>query len=418
MSFELVIEGNLWLGKEQGIIKACVGIDEGKIIEIKKVLRGERNLDFGAKLILPSGIDIHVHFREPGLEYKEDFFTGSLSACFGGVSYIADMPNTIPKVDSVERFEDKLRIVKSKSCVDFGLYANGLSKELKELDKLTSGFKIYLPEIDFSDCKKALKLVEKENISKPLLVHAEDKDFIKQKVAKNLDEYLRLREKAEAEALKKLSNIAKTHIHICHVSAKESLQYLENKKLSCEITLHHLLLNLKSKLKMEGLGKVVPPLRTKEDNDALWEALNSNKIDIIASDHAPHTLEEKKDFSDALPGIPGVETTYPLLLYLVKEEKISLARAIEAFCEKPAEILKLKKGRIAKGYDADLIVADLKEVVKIKSTKLHSKCQWSPFEDFSAIFPSWVFIRGSAVIEKSEFVGEKGYGKFIKNFEK
>ncbi|MDI6707852.1 MAG: dihydroorotase family protein [Candidatus Thermoplasmatota archaeon] len=411
----LVIEGNLWLGGEYELMKCCVGIENGRIVEIKKVLKGEKNLDFGSKLILPSGVDVHVHFREPGLEHKEDFFTGSLAACFGGISYVADMPNTIPKVDSVERFQNKLRIVKNKSCVDFGLYASAVSKELKKLAKLATGFKIYLPEIDFSVYEETLKLIEKENISKPLLVHAEDKNFIKQGHAKNLNEHMKLSWKAEPEAIKKLSSFTKRPLHICHVSAKESLPYLENKNFSSEVALHYLLLNSNSKLKIEGLGKVVPPLRTKEDSNALWQALKANEIDIIASDHAPHTLEEKKDFSEAPPGMPGVETTYPLLLNLVREQKISLARAVELFCEKPASFLKLKKGKIAKGYDADLILVDLNEVQKIKSSKLHSKCQWSAFENFSAVFPLWVFIRGTPIIENLEFVGEKGYGKFISN---
>jgi dihydroorotase len=415
MSFDLVLDGNIYLSDSAEIIKACIGIKDGKIAKIKKLLSGEKNLDFGYKLILPAGIDMHVHFREPGLEYKEDFFTGTLSAAFGGISYIADMPNTIPEVNSVEIFQAKLEKVKKKACIDFGLYASGISKEPPELAKYCTGFKVYMTAIENEKkLKEAIQALE--SIGKPILIHAEAKDLIENFQPKNLEDYLRLRPKeAEFEAVRRVISISKLPVHFCHLTTREALETLrmETLKHTLELTLHHLLLNYKSGL--DAFGKVNPPLRTKEDCEELWKALRKDGNIIIASDHAPHLLEEKKDFSEAPPGMPGVETTYPILLYFVKQGKLSLANVVKALCERPAKLLDLKKGKLQLGYDADLIVIDSKTHSEIKAKNLHSKCGWSAFEGSQAIFPYYTFVRGVEIIEKFEFVGEKGFGKFIEN---
>lgn len=415
MTPDIAVEGNIYLREKEKIIKCCIGIEDGKIVELKKTLKGEKNLDFGENLILPAGVDIHVHFRDPGLTHKEDFFTGTVSAAYGGVSCVFDMPNTIPPINTVKTFKEKFNSIKKKACIDFSLYANGLSNEIEKLAKLCAGFKIYLYEIE-SDEQLKEKLNQIKDRDKLILLHAEDKNFIKDGKPKNLSEYCAARpNECEYSAIQKILGSDKNlKIHLCHVSAKESidlLKKLKSAKVTSEVTPHHLMLNSDSAI--GALGKVNPPLRMREDSEALWNALKNGFIDIVASDHAPHTLNEKKDFSEALSGVPGVETTFPLLLYNMKKEVISLSKTVEVFCEKPAEIFGLKKGKIQLGYDADFIVVDLKQERRIKSENLHSKCMWTPFENFTAIFPSYTFVRGMPVIEEFEFAGEKGFGKFV-----
>jgi len=165
------------------------------------------------------------------------------------------------------------------------------------------------------------------------------------------------------------------------------------------------------------LFKVNPPIRKKFDNEALFNGIRNGSIDVIESDHAPHTLEEKNvDFNNAPAGIPGVETMYPIFLYLAKQKQISFKRLIDLVCEKPSNILNVSKGKFEIGRDADFIVLDIKKISKIKSENLHSKCQWSPYEGFSAIFPTHLFIRGEKIIEDKEILGEKGFGKFVGDY--
>lgn len=405
---DLVVEGNLYLKGE--IIKGCVGIEDGKIKSIKKILKGEEKLDFGEKLIMPAGIDVHVHFRDPGFTCKEDFSSGSMSAAFGGISCVLDMPNTKPQVNSVDIFKEKLGIAKRKSYVDFGLYADGNSDEIENLGKICSCFKIYSYEMDDDLLEKRLSEIEKTG--KIVSIHSEDKKLFRETKTLGLSDYLHSRpNEAEEKMIQKIVLMDKKKVHIAHVSAKESVNILENKNVTSEVTLHHLLLNIDSDLGAKG--KVNPPLRTEKDNEVLWDALRDGVIDIVASDHAPHTQEEKQEFDDALPGVPGVETTLPIMMYFMKKEKISLNRLVNAVCEKPGELFGLKKGRIQEGFDADLIAVSLKNEKKISADTLHSKCGWTPFENFHAIFPICTIIRGEVVVENNEIMVNPGFGRFV-----
>ena len=400
------MEGNLYLKGE--IIKGCVGIEDGKIKSVKKILKGDEKLDFGEKLIMPAGIDVHVHFRDPGFTCKEDFSSGSMSAAFGGISCVLDMPNTKPQVNSVDIFKEKLGMAKRKSYVDFGLYADGNSDEIENLGKICSCFKIYSYEMDDDLLEKRLSEIEKTG--KIVSVHAEDKNFFREMKISGLSDYLHSRpNEAEEKMVQKIVLMDKKKVHIAHVSAKESITIL--KHVTSEVTLHHLLLNIDSDLAAKG--KVNPPLRTEKDNEALWSAFGNGVIDIIASDHAPHTQEEKQEFDDALPGVPGVETTLPIMMYFMKKEKISLNRLVNAVCEKPGELFGLKKGRIQEGFDADLIAVSLKNEKKISANTLHSKCGWTPFENFHAIFPICTIIRGEVVVENNEIMVNPGFGRFV-----
>jgi len=423
---DLTIEGKAFIN---GVFDdCCIGIKDGKISAIKKVLKADTHFNFGKKLIIPAGVDIHVHFRDPGMTHKEDFKSGSLAAAFGGISCFFDMPNTIPQTTTVQTLSDKIITAGKKSFVDFGIYSGINNNNLEIIDELSkncSGFKIYLggstnsPSIDYKNIKDILQKISKTN--KPILFHAEDqKELIKHKGnEENIADHLRNRPSiCEEISIKNI--IDSTHglnikTHICHLSSIEGLELLKRRKktITCGVTPHHLLLSIQNKIENQTFYKVNPPIRSEFDKEALFNAINEGIIDLIESDHAPHTIEEKeKDFNEAPSGMPGVETMLPLFLYLAKKEKVYLSRLISLTSEKPAELLGISKGRIEVGRDADLLIIDLRNEEKIKSENLHSKCGWTPFENWNAIFPSLVFVRGEKVIEANEIQVSQGFGKF------
>jgi dihydroorotase len=206
-------------------------------------------------------------------------------------------------------------------------------------------------------------------------------------------------------------------VHIAHVSSAEGANLVRSARrtlgITSEVTPHHMLLSVESDLK--AFGKVNPPLRRKKDNEALREAFFDGTIDIMASDHAPHTESEKeRDFASAPSGIPGVETGIPMMLAFVKRDLMSLERLVDATSRNAARIFGLNKGAVGLGYDGDLVVFDMKKVAKVESEKLHSKCGWTPFDGREAIFPEAVFLGGELIVEEGNLVSERK-GKFVGN---
>ncbi len=241
---------------------------------------------------------------------------------------------------------------------------------------------------------------------KVLSVHAEDEGRLLKGEELDLDDHLRHRpSSAEVSAIQRLSRMD-GHFNICHISSKEGLEAVKGTNFSCEVTANHLFLD-------KGCGKgafakVNPPLRTTNDKNALFQAFIDGKIDMIGSDHAPHTIEEKSEsFDVALSGAPGVETTFPMLMALAKRGSLPLERLVKATSERPAEIFSLNKGKIEIGYDADLIAIDPSKMTAIKINNLHSKCGWTLFEGHEAIFPHATFSRGEMVVEDGSMVGER-----------
>ena len=407
-----VVEGRFFISGR--FEQCCVGIEEGKIVEIAKVLEGDETYRFGSKTVLPGATDAHVHFREPGMTHKEDFETGSLAAVNGGVTCVLDMPNTIPPTTTISALREKRRLASMKSLVDFGFYAgvrpgidvDGLAKE-------AIGFKVYMAsttgELLVSSVDQIRReLAEIAATNKVLAVHAEDERLRSKEPEKDLDDHLRNRSnECETSAIKKIEDAAKKcKLHICHVSAKESIPLVQTRPgLTSEVTPHHLLLDKDSKTGTHS--KVNPPLRKRENRHALFKALQDGTFDIIASDHAPHTIDDKKeDFEYAPGGMPGVETMLPLMFHMVEERHLDLADLVRRVCVRPAEIFGVPKGKIAKGYDADLIVVDFSDCKMIKADELHSKCGWTSFEGMPGIFPEKVFVRGQLMIENGEQVGD------------
>ena len=424
---DLTVEGKAFVNGSFN--NCCIGVKDGKISDIKKILKGDEHFGFGNRLIIPAGLDIHVHFRDPGFIHKEDFSTGSLAAAFGGISCVLDMPNTIPQTTNLQALSDKTISAGKKAHVDFGIYAGVTNENINELESLASkcnGFKIYLGsstntlEFDKKDLREALKTIS--TIEKIVLFHAEDEELLKKNKCheSNIVDHLRARpsvceEKSIKDILQALKNL-NLKAHICHLSSIEGLELLKNRpnNISCGVTPHHSLLSADKNRGSQTFYKVNPPIRSSFDKESLFNAAKKGIIDVIESDHAPHTIEEKDtDFNEAPSGVPGVEVMFPLFLFLAKKEVISFQRLISLICQRPAELLGIQKGKIEIGRDADFIVVDLKEEARIKSSNLHSKCGWTPFEDWSAIFPSHVFVRGEKLIEEHEIQVSQGFGRFV-----
>ena len=410
---EVVVEGNCYVSGR--LERCCVGIEDGKIAKITKLLEGDKEYHFGSKLILPGAIDAHVHFRDPGMTQKEDFATGSLAALYGGVTCVFDMPNTRPPTTTVAAMRDKKKIASAKSMVDFGLFAGVRpGMDVAGLSKESIGFKLYMASTTGELLVPSLETIKGEisaiaSTGKVLAVHAEDESMRKKEIEKDLEDHLRNRSNdCERIAIRKVKEAAKgCRLHICHVSAKSSIPLIERvPNLTSEVTPQHVLLDVSSRL--GKLAKVNPPLRKREDRHALFQALKEGTFDIIASDHAPHTIDEKhEDFDYAPTGMPGVETMVPMMLQHVKDKHLELSGFVRMLCERPGEIYGIRKGKIAVGYDADLMVVDTSAGTIIRADNLHSKCGWTAFEGVSGIFPQAVFLRGQLMIENGGQVGER-----------
>jgi dihydroorotase len=413
---------------------AEIAIDNGKITKVGKIIGTEevnRVIDARGALVLPGAIDVHVHFRDPGMTRKEDWYTGSYAAAAGGVTTVIDHPNTIPPTIDPESFKKKQKEAK-KSIIDYGINA-GVTQNMKPLKELwelgvTAFGEIFLAEstaslnVNYSTLKEAMELIG--NLGAVACVHAEDEEtrnkfvhILKGNLAP--ESYSKSRPNlCEKIAVEKALRFAgNARLHFCHISAHESLEAIrkakaENTNITCEVAPHHLFLTTKDYKRLGTLGKMNPPLRDYHSQQSLWNGINDGTVDIVASDHAPHLEPEKMtDIWTAPAGVPGVETLMPLMLMAVKRNLFTLPRLIETTSQNPAKIFSLKKGVIAQGYDADLIiVGEIKEILK---EKLHSKAGWTPYNGMMGIFPRITISRGDIISEEGEIVAKRGRGAFI-----
>ncbi|MCL2114861.1 MAG: dihydroorotase [Methanobrevibacter sp.] len=392
-----------------------IGINNTKIAEIsKQPLKSDDEIDVMGKIVLPGLIDPHVHFRDPGLTYKEDFKTGSLAAAHGGFTCVLDMPNTVPSTNTAKNFKEKKKIVAKKSVIDFGLHAgvNNL-KELEKIAKLNpASFKIFMDlydPIEIEEIFKNISLINNNNNNNsnnelkkpiPLTLHCENKETIeentiryKELIHNNEDmtsHYSDARPSmAESTAVFYAQLLAFKHkvpIHICHISTKHALKILNPVANSfidftTEITPHHLFFDNTAYKKFGTLVKTNPPLRPKGKNITTDDLSN---IDMIGTDHAPHSLDEKqKGLWDSSPGIPNLETALPLLLTQVNRGNMDIKLIPKLMSQNPAKRFNIaNKGKIGIGYDADFCIIDLKKEGKFNIDTFYSKAEYSPFENW------------------------------------
>lgn len=406
-----------------------IGIADGKIAQLGKLpIEAAQKIDCKGKIIIPGCIDAHVHFRVPGMEYKEDWNSGSKAALAGGITTVLDMPNTKPPTTTVGLLKEKRKIVEKVSLCNFGFHFGTTTENLSELENAANeniaSFKVFMGSStgnmlveDEGILRKIFETAKAHN--KIVSVHAEDEAIIKQNSEQHKNEnsasaHTKIRSsECEKAAIEKALGLRKeigNKLHICHVSSSEGLERIIAEKrsgnLTCEATLHHLFLNDADYERLGNFAKMNPSLKSRRDNNALLQGIFDGTIDIIATDHAPHTREEKqKDYWEAPSGVPGIETMLPLMLNAASTNKISLERVVELCSEMPARIFGIKnKGAIEIGYDADLCVIDLKRECIVKGDALHTKCRWSPFEGMKLKgFVEKTFVNGRLAYDNGAF---------------
>lgn len=412
-----------------------IGIENGKIVSIKKIApKREEFINLKESIILPGLIDSHVHFRDPGLTYKEDFRTGTMAAACGGFTTVMDMPNTKPVTNTPKAFIEKLKIAEHKSLVDFGLHAGvGKLKDIKALDKLNpASFKLFMDLMDDTVLKEIFSQMHELQSNPIISLHCEDKEIVNSSTEKLIkrgkskpEVYAEARPPlAETVAVSKSLRLAQKYdlqIHICHLTLKESIELINNAKktgtkVTSEITPHHLFLDSRYLQKWGNLVKTNPPLRDFKDKLVIKYL---NCVDVIGTDHAPHTLLEKEqDIWNAPPGIPNLETALPLLLTQINQRMITFNDLRRLLCENPARIFHLKnKGFIKEGMDADFVVVDMKKESVINPDKFKSKAKYSPFKGFKIRgMPIMTLSRGNVVMEDGDVFKNRGifvYGKDV-----
>ncbi|MEM0215846.1 MAG: dihydroorotase [Archaeoglobaceae archaeon] len=374
-------------------VEAGIEVENGRIKKIGKLVKGKK-VD---GIILPAGIDVHVHFRDFEEKRKETIESGSLSALHGGICLVVDQPNTKPVVDNPEIYFRRMEIAKRDSYVDYALnlaLTNANAERIKEIvEKIRE--KYFLPAIgevflQHSDKELEISYETLKKISKintKITIHAEDPRFVES----GNPNFLFRKKEAEVIAIEECEKIGE--FHFCHLSTREAVEKV--RRGSFEVAPHHLLLSIEDYSRLRELINVNPPLRQK--SDAEWLLKNFSKIHILASDHAPHTIDDKKMGAS---GFPGVETTYPIFVYLAKRGLITFKDLIDKIAINPANIFGFKDyGEIEVGKFANFAIFDLDCEEEIKSDNLHSICGWTPYNGFKAIFPKEVYIRGKETLQ-------------------
>ncbi len=355
-------------------------------------------IDADGLTLLPGAIDPQVHFREPGLEHKEDLFTASCACAKGGVTSFLEMPNTRPLTVSQSALNDKLERAANKCLVNYGFFIGATTDNLSELLQAnpTPGIKIFMGSMHgplLVDPQETLEAIF-ANGEILIAVHAEDHTRLKQR----REEFANIHDvaihsqiqdnQAASIATKRALKLSKKYqrrLHILHMSTAEEADLLRQDKpswVTAEVTPQHLLLNTTAYEKIGSLAQMNPPLRTSRDNEVLWQALLDGVIDFIATDHAPHTLEEKAQTYPKSPsGMPGVETSLALMLTAAVDGRCTVAQVANWMSTAVAAAYCIpNKGAIAPGYDADLVLVDLNSRKKVRREELVTKCGWSPFE--------------------------------------
>jgi len=428
-----------------GIVEAGVAIDNGRIEKVAKetnLPQASARLNMNGCLLLPGLIDSHVHLRDQQLAYREDFTTGTAAAAAGGVTTVIDMPNNRPVTMSSKGLRERMQLAQRRILVNVA-FNSAFPNRTEEIPRIVCqgavGFKLYLLQqiggINIDDdnaIKTAFKAVAQTKV--PVVVHAEDratletaKKNVRDSRPNDAQTFLKAHPaNAEVKAIQRVARLAKNsaaHLHICHVSSAVGLDtVLKAKKaglnVTCEVTPHHLLLTSQCAKKHGNVALMLPPLRTKADTEELWKALKNGLIDTVASDHAPHSIEEKKAQTiwDAKPGIAGLETMLPLMLNEVKRGRLTLNQLVRLMCEKPAEICHLKdRGSLKEGRIADIVVVDNKREHKIDASRFYSKAKFSPFDGWKLKGkPVKTFVNGQLVMDEDKIVTKPGSGRIIR----
>jgi dihydroorotase len=411
---------------QDGVHAADIGITGGRITVL-----GDLGADSAAETvdcrglhILPGVIDTQVHFREPGLEHKEDLATGSLSAVMGGVTGVFEMPNTNPLTITRETFEDKIARATGRMHCDFAFFIGGTHENVAELPMLEklpgcAGVKVFMGSSTGSLLVPDDGGVEAilHAISRRASFHSEDEYRLEERKPLRIPGDPRSHPvwrdpEAALRSTKRLVALAEKtgkRIHVLHISTAEEMLFLADHKqvASVEVTPHHLTLDETAYVRLGTLAQMNPPVRDKAHREGIWAGVANGVADVLGSDHAPHTLEEKqKPYPQSPSGMTGVQTLVPIMLDHVNAGRMSLERFVDMSSAGPQRLFGIAgKGRIAVGYDADLTIVDLKRRETITNTWVASKAGWTPYDGVGVTgWPVGTVVRGQRVMWQGELL--------------
>ncbi len=422
-SFDCILINGTVVNHE-GVGLRDIGIRDGRIAQIGALsgAAAAERIDCRGLHILPGVIDSQVHFREPGLVHKEDLETGSRAAVLGGVTTVFEMPNTDPATTNAIALADKLRRAKGRMHCDFAFWVGGAHDnvaDIPELERLpgAAGIKVFMGSstgrLLVADDEGVLAILKKTR--RRAAFHSEDEARLNERKALRVpgdasshpvwrDEIAALR---STERLARLAREARAQVHVLHISTSAEMEFLAGAKdvASCEATPHHLTLSAEDYARLGTRLQMNPPVRGPEHRDAIWRGLRQGVVDVLGSDHAPHTLEEKaKPYPESPSGMTGVQTLVPIMLDHVNAGRLSLQRFVDLTSAGPQRLFGVAgKGRIAAGYDADLTVVDMKRRETICDSWIASRCGWTPYDGKMVTgWPVGTIVRGRRVM----WVGE------------
>ena len=409
-----------------GLKRADVMIRGERIVAIEAGLTAPPGADLieaGHCIVLPGLIDAHVHLREPGGEHKEDLTSGTRAALAGGVTTVLGMPNTQPPIVDATTLAHALNLASRKAVCDYGLFLGATHDNITTAFKLKEavGLKLYMGSstgtLMVSDFAAQYAHFKAYSTDRVIAVHAEDEDAVQFFARLGRRRPPLCAELAVDRALAMAADL-KRRIHICHLSTAREMELVKEAKkrgvhVTCEVAPHHLLLSVDSERMLGPLGRMNPPLRTDSDIAALWANLKS--IDMVATDHAPHTLEEKRGSSPP-SGVPGLETLLPLMLTAVHQKQMTYPDLVRLTAAGPAKVFGLvDKGHVEEGAHADLVVVDPRVQWRIEGAKMHTRCGWTPFEGWNVRGRiEKVFLRGQLAFDGEQVWVEPGYGQRVK----
>jgi|MDTC01.1.fsa_nt_gb dihydroorotase len=412
--------------------KTDIALAGNKIKKIGKIeLNSSKVFDATEKLVLPGIIDTQVHFREPGSTDREDLESGSRAAVLGGITSVFEMPNTNPPTSNLVEFEKKLNLAKDRMHCNYAFYFGATPENVDQLSKLKNlkgccGVKLFAGSSTGKLLVSREEDIEKviSNSDRVVSIHSEDeeilnlrKKFIKGGSVHSHPEWRN--SECAMSSTRRVVKIAERYnkqIHVLHVTTKEEVDFLamHKKNVTFEITPQHLTLYAPDCYdKLGSFAQMNPPIRNKEHYDRLWTAVKNLTVDILGSDHAPHSKEDKnKEYPASPSGMPGVQTILPIMLNHINNKKLDLEKLIKLMCENPCKIFGIhNKGYIKEGFDADLTIIDMNKEQTIKNEMMASKCGWTPFHDMTIKgFPIATIVNGKIIMFNGKVLTE-GFGK-------
>jgi dihydroorotase len=413
-----------------GLVRTDIAVRNGRVAEFGDFgsADAEEHVDCGGLHILPGVIDTQVHFREPGLEYKEDIATGTAAAAMGGVTAVFEMPNTKPPTVSADDLADKCRRAAGRAWVDIAFFIGATPENIGELAALEqlpgcAGVKMFM-----GSSTGSLLVAEDAAVaevlnrgSRRVAVHAEDERRLRARYTivqggAHPSQHAEWRDAQTAyvatQRLLTLARRAKRRVHVLHVSTAEEMKLLQEHRdiATVEVTPQHLTLAAPECYEvLESFAQMNPPIRDARHRQALWRAVNDGLVDCIGSDHAPHTRQEKKrPYPESPSGMPGVQTLVPVMLGHVAKGRLSLERFIDLTSAGPARVYDIAgRGRIALGYSADFTVVDLKARRMITNRWIVSRCGWTPFDGLTVSgWPVATVVHGQLVMQDGDLIGD------------